>query len=117
MYLNFFLELLTHPDKVVAEVMLAYGNWVYAFLFAIIFVETGFIIMPFLPGDSLLFLVGAFASQGIFNLWFSLILLFIAAVAGDTLNYFIGKKMGPVVFEKNYKYIKKGAFTESPDVL
>jgi membrane-associated protein len=104
---KYIWELLTHPDRVVADFVAAYGKWVYAFLFAIIFVETGLVIMPFLPGDSLLFLVGAFSSQGIFNLWFSLILLFIAAVTGDTLNYMIGKKMGPVVFERNYKFIKK----------
>jgi membrane-associated protein len=104
---KYIWELLTHPDRVVADFVTAYGKWVYAFLFSIIFVETGLVIMPFLPGDSLLFLVGAFSSQGIFNLWFSLILLFIAAVTGDTLNYMIGKKMGPVVFERNYKFIKK----------
>ena len=104
---KFFLELLAHPDKVISAFVSNYGNWVNAFLFLIIFVETGLVIMPFLPGDSLLFLVGAFASQGIFNLWYSLGLLFIAAVTGDTLNYMIGKKMGPVVFEKNYKFIKK----------
>jgi len=104
---KYIWELLTHPDRVVADFVAANGKWVYAFLFAIIFVETGLVIMPFLPGDSLLFLVGAFSSQGIFNLWFSLILLFIAAVTGDTLNYMIGKKIGPVVFERNYKFIKK----------
>ncbi|HXA00893.1 MAG TPA: VTT domain-containing protein [Cytophagaceae bacterium] len=104
---KFFIELLAHPDKIVSAFVANYGNWVYAFLFLIIFVETGLVIMPFLPGDSLLFLVGAFASQEIFNLWFSIGLLFIAAVAGDTLNYLIGKKIGPVVFEKNYKLIKK----------
>jgi len=104
---KFFLDLLAHPDKVISAFVANYGNWVYAFLFLIIFVETGLIIMPFLPGDSLLFLVGAFASQGIFNLWYSLSLLFIAAVTGDTLNYIIGKKIGPVVFERNYKFVKK----------
>ncbi|MFL5729562.1 MAG: VTT domain-containing protein [Cytophagaceae bacterium] len=101
------IEFLTHPDKVLKEFVANYGNWVYGLLFLTIFVETGLVIMPFLPGDSLLFLVGAFSSQGIFNLWYSLILLFIAAVTGDTLNYIIGKKMGPAVFERNYKFIKK----------
>jgi membrane-associated protein len=104
---KFFIELLTHPDQVITNFVADYGNWVYAFLFSIIFIETGLVIMPFLPGDSLLFLVGAFSSQGIFSLWYSLSLLFIAAVAGDTLNYIIGRKMGPVVFERNYRFIKK----------
>ena len=104
---KFFLELLAHPDKVISAFVANYGNWVYGFLFLIIFVETGLVIMPFLPGDSLLFLVGAFASQKIFNLWFSITLLFIAAVLGDTLNYMIGKKLGPVVFEKNYRFVKR----------
>jgi membrane-associated protein len=105
--LHYLLDLLSHPDKVLKEFVDSYNNWAYGFLFLIIFVETGLVIMPFLPGDSLLFLVGAFSSQGIFNLWYVLILLFIAAVIGDTLNYMIGKKMGPIVFEKNYRFMKK----------
>jgi membrane-associated protein len=105
--LHYLLDLLSHPDKVLKEFVDSYNNWAYGFLFLIIFVETGLVIMPFLPGDSLLFLVGAFSSQGIFNLGYVLILLFIAAVIGDTLNYMIGKKMGPIVFEKNYRFMKK----------
>jgi membrane-associated protein len=104
---HYILYFLTHPGEVIKEIVDNYGNWAYGFLFLIIFVETGLVIMPILPGDSLLFMVGAFASQEIFNLWYSIALLFIAAVTGDTLNYMIGKKIGPVVFEKNYKFIKK----------
>ncbi len=71
-----------------------YGNWVYAILFAIIFVETGLIIMPFLPGDSLLFAAGAFAAAGDLNIVYIILLLFVAAVLGDTVNYSVGKQLG-----------------------
>ena len=71
-----------------------YGNWVYAILFAIIFVETGLIVMPFLPGDSLLFAAGAFAAAGDLNIFYIILLLFVAAVLGDTVNYSVGKLLG-----------------------
>lgn len=77
-----------------------YGPWIYALLFAIIFVETGLVIMPFLPGDSLLFAAGAIAARGSMSLWLLLVLLTVAAVAGDALNYAIGHWIGPRVFRK-----------------
>jgi len=76
-----------------------YGTWVYALLFAIIFAETGLVIMPFLPGDSLLFTVGVLSARGSMNVWLISILLIIAAVAGDAVNYHIGKWIGPRVFK------------------
>lgn len=75
-----------------------HGPWVYALLFAIIFVETGLVIMPFLPGDSLLFAVGALAARGSMDVWLVSILLVVAAVLGDAVNYHIGKYIGPRVF-------------------
>lgn len=77
-----------------------YGAWVYALLFAIIFAETGLVVAPFLPGDSLLFTVGALAARGSMNIWLISFLLLIAAVLGDAVNYHIGRFIGPRVFKK-----------------
>jgi membrane-associated protein len=101
--LHFFL----HLDDKLIEYIALYGNWTYAIIFAIVFVETGVVIMPLLPGDSLLFVVGSLSAKGSLDLFFSMVLLFIAAVLGDTLNYSIGRYMGPKVFERDYKLIKK----------
>lgn len=96
--LDFFL----HLDKYLGQFISDYGIWTYSILFAIIFVETGLVIMPFLPGDSLLFAVGAFCASGSLNLYFSIILLFIAAFLGDTLNYMIGKTLGDKVLSEEF---------------
>jgi len=102
--LNFIL----HIDEHLREFIENYGVWIYAILFLIIFVETGLVVMPFLPGDSLLFAAGALAaSTGAMNPWILILLLFIAAVLGDTLNYHIGKYIGPRVFEIESRFINK----------
>lgn len=88
------LDYLLHFDQHLNEFILQYNNWVYLLLFLIIFVETGLVIMPFLPGDSLLFVVGMFAAQGSLNIGFSILLLILAAILGDACNYFIGKYVG-----------------------
>ena len=96
------VDFILHIDRHLAEIISAYGLWTYAILFAIIFVETGLVVMPFLPGDSLLFAAGAFAAKpetGL-NVHLIALLLFIAAVLGDTLNYWIGAKVGPAVFKR-----------------
>jgi membrane-associated protein len=85
------LDLLLHVDKELLRLSAEYGSWLYAILFAIIFVETGLIVMPFLPGDSLLFAAGAIAAQGHINVFLLGILLIIAAVIGDTVNYSVGR--------------------------
>jgi len=100
--LDFFL----HLDRYLEQFISAYGVWTYSILFAIIFVETGLVIMPFLPGDSLLFAVGAFCGLGSLNLYLSIILLFIAAFLGDTLNYFIGKTLGKKVLSEAFFELK-----------
>ena len=79
-----------HLDVHLAELVATHGAWVYLILFAVIFVETGVVVMPFLPGDSLLFIAGALAAKGLFDPWYLFALLFIAAVAGDALNFAIG---------------------------
>lgn len=102
--IDFFL----HLDKHLQAIVQNYGTLTYIILFLIIFVETGIVIMPFLPGDSLLFAVGALSAQNnSLNVWLIWGLLLIAAILGDTLNYWIGKWVGPKVFEKEYRFIKK----------
>jgi len=96
------VDFILHIDRHLAEIIASYGLWTYAILFAIIFVETGLVIMPFLPGDSLLFAAGAFAAKpetGL-NVHLIAVLLFVAAVLGDTVNYWIGAKVGPAVFKR-----------------
>jgi len=103
--INHLVELFLHLDEQLATIISQYGPWTYGILFAIIFMETGFVITPFLPGDSLLFAAGSFAGLGSLNLWVLLILLSIAAVVGDTVNYWIGHYMGDRAY--HVKWIKK----------
>ncbi|MBN2421174.1 DedA family protein [Candidatus Woesearchaeota archaeon] len=88
-----------HLDTNLAALIAAYGVWVYAILFFVIFLETGFVVTPFLPGDSLLFAAGAFAAIGSFNIAYLFLLLGLAAILGDTINYWIGHFIGPKVFK------------------
>jgi membrane-associated protein len=99
--LDFFL----HLDDALRDIIIQYGTWTYGILFLIIFVETGLVIMPFLPGDSLLFAAGTFAASGWLNIWLLLLLLIIAAIAGDTVNYWIGHYLGDRAY--NIKWIKR----------
>lgn len=102
--INFIL----HIDQHLLEFIKQYGVWIYAILFLIVFVETGLVVMPFLPGDSMLFAAGALAaSTGQMDPWLLIALLFTAAVLGDTLNYHIGRYIGPRVFEMDSRFIKK----------
>ena len=102
------IDFILHVDDHLLEFIRNYGVWIYAILFLIIFVETGLVVMPFLPGDSLLFAAGALAaSTGAMDPWALIALLFIAAVLGDTLNYHIGKYIGPRVFELDSRFINR----------
>jgi membrane-associated protein len=106
------IDFILHVDEHLLEFITHYGVWIYAILFLIIFVETGLVVMPFLPGDSLLFAAGALAaSTGAMDPWVLIGLLFIAAVLGDTLNYHIGKFIGPRVFEVESRFINKKHLT------
>ncbi len=93
-YLKHFIDFFLHLDDHLQAIIQEYGTTTYVILFAIIFIETGLVIWPFLPGDSLLFAAGSFAAVGSLNIWLLVLLLFIAAVLGDTVNYYIGKNMG-----------------------
>ncbi len=94
-----FLDLFLHLDTTLGTAISTYGHWIYGLLFIIIFCETGLVVTPFLPGDSLLFAAGAFSAAGSLNVWVVWILLFVAAVLGDGVNYRIGLKIGGRVFE------------------
>ena len=93
-FIKEFLDFFLHLDQHLQVMILEYGPLVYAILFLIIFVETGLVVMPFLPGDSLLFAAGSFAALGSLNLTYLILLLFVAAVLGDTVNYYVGKHLG-----------------------
>ncbi len=93
------LDLILHLDKHLGELIIQYQSWTYAILFLIIFCETGLVVTPFLPGDSLLFAIGALASKGQLNVFLVVVLLSIAAIIGDTVNYWVGKTIGPKVFK------------------
>ena len=95
-----FFDIFMHLDKHLGAVIQAYGIWSYLILFLIIFCETGLVVTPILPGDSLLFAAGAFAAAGALDVRWLFILLTIAAIAGDTLNYWIGSYLGPKIFHK-----------------
>ncbi len=94
-----FLDLFLHLDATLGSAIATYGGWIYGALFAVIFCETGLVVTPFLPGDSLLFAAGAFAASGALNLWVVWVLLFAAAVLGDGVNYRIGLKIGARILE------------------
>jgi membrane-associated protein len=96
--MEYVLDLFLHLDVHLAEFVAQYGVWVYAMLFAIIFIETGLVIWPFLPGDSLLFAAGALAATGVLDIYVVSILLIAAAISGDAVNYSIGRYIGPKVF-------------------
>lgn len=102
-----FIDFFLHLDKHLAEIIQQYGTWTYAILFAIIFVETGLVVMPLLPGDSLLFAAGIFANLGQLNPWLLTGLLIAAAILGDTVNYWIGKSIGPRAFSGEFRFLKR----------
>ncbi len=105
--ISYLIDLFLHLDKHLSQVIQTYGVWTYLLLFLIIFMETGLVVTPFLPGDSLLFAAGAFAGLGSLNVWLLFVLLSIAAIAGDTVNYWIGHYIGPRAFSGEIRFLKK----------
>lgn len=113
-FLRFLLDFVLHVDVHLASFVQAYGAWVYGLLFLIIFVETGVVVMPFLPGDSLLFVVGALAGVGLMSLPLSIGLLIAAAILGNQSNYLIGRHFGPRVFQwQHSRFFNKRAFEQA----
>ncbi len=105
------IDFILHVDQHLVAFVQQYGTWVYALLFAIIFVETGVVVMPFLPGDSLLFVVGALCGLGLMNLPLTLALLVLAAALGDQVNYSVGRWFGPRVFKwEQSRFFNRQAF-------
>jgi len=112
--ITFLLDFVLHVDKHLKVFVESYGAWVYVLLFAIIFVETGLVVMPFLPGDSLLFVVGALAGLGLMSYPLAMGLMIVAAVAGDQTNYAIGRHVGPRVFRwEQSRWFNKKAFDQA----
>jgi membrane-associated protein len=112
--LSFLIDFILHVDKHIAAFVQAYGAWVYVLLFTIIFVETGVVVMPFLPGDSLLFIVGALCGAGLMSYPLVLVLLLVAAILGDQCNYTIGRYFGPKVFGwEQSRFFNKKAFNQA----
>jgi membrane-associated protein len=110
-FVAFLLDFVLHVDVHLTEFVRMYGAWVYALLFAVIFVETGVVVMPFLPGDSLLFVVGALAGLGLMSYPLALALLVAAAVLGNQCNYTIGRAVGPRVFRwEDSRWFNRRAF-------
>jgi membrane-associated protein len=108
---HFLIDFILNVDDHIGAFVAAYGVWVYALLFAIVFVETGLVVMPFLPGDSLLFVVGALCGAGLMNLPLAMAVLIAAAILGDQTNYTIGRYFGPKVFQwENSRFFNKRAF-------
>ena len=101
--IDFFLHLDVYLDQIIQN----FGIWTYLILFVVIFAETGLVVTPFLPGDSLLFAAGTFAALGSLNVFVLWLVMFAAAVLGDTVNYWVGNKIGPRVFEQDYRFLKR----------
>jgi membrane-associated protein len=106
--IQYLFDLFLHLDKHLNEIILSYGAFTYLILFLIIFAETGFVVTPFLPGDSLLFAAGTFAALGSLDVILLFLILCAAAILGDSINYMLGKYIGPKVFEgEKIKFLKK----------
>ena len=102
-----FVDLFLHLDTHLSQVISQYGTWTYLILFLIVFCETGLVVTPFLPGDSLLFAAGTFAALGDLDVWVMMLLLVVAAILGDTVNYWVGAAIGPRAFQGNHRFLKK----------
>ena len=110
----FLIDFIIHIDKHLEAFVTTYGMWVYVLLFLIVFVETGVVVMPFLPGDSLLFIVGAMAGVGLLSFPLACAILVVAAILGDQCNYMIGRHFGPKVFQwESSRFFNKKAFDQA----
>jgi membrane-associated protein len=114
--ISFLVDFILHVDKHLETFVVAYGPWVYALLFLIVFVETGLVVMPFLPGDSLLFIVGALCGAGLMSFGIAVPVLIAAAILGDQCNYSIGRYFGPKVFQwESSRFFNRKAFDQAHD--
>jgi len=109
------IDMILHVDKFLGQFVQDYGVWVYGILFAIVFAETGLVVLPFLPGDSLLFIAGAMCATGAMNEWMLAGLLLLAAVTGNTVNYMVGSWIGPKVFDHQWRFLDQQALRRTHD--
>lgn len=113
-YITLLIDFILHVDRHLEAFVQSYGAWVYALLFLIVFVETGLVVMPFLPGDSLLFVVGALCGVGMMDFSLACGVLLVAAILGDQCNYTIGRYFGPKVFQwEDSRFFNKRAFDQA----
>src|SRR3989344_4896864 len=105
--ISFFLEFILHIDLYLGMLIQTLGLWTYFILFLIVFLETGIVIAPFLPGDSLLFVAGSMSTTGLLDVWLLFIVFSVAAILGDTVNYWIGHFLGEKLFNKKIPFLKK----------
>ncbi len=111
---SFLVDFILHVDKHLEAFVVAYGPWVYALLFLIVFVETGVVVMPFLPGDSLLFIVGALCGAGLMSYAIAVPVLIVAAILGDQCNFQLGRYFGPKVFQwEDSRFFNRKAFDQA----
>ncbi|MFL9926459.1 VTT domain-containing protein [Herbaspirillum lusitanum] len=108
-----FLDVILHVDKYLGFLIQQYGPMIYMVLFLIVFCETGLVVLPFLPGDSLLFIAGTFCATGAMNIWVLMFLLVVAAIGGNTLNYWIGMLVGHRVYTHNYRWLNPDALRKT----
>jgi len=106
-FLSKLIDFVLHVDTYLNNIIAQYGAWTFAILFLVIFIETGVVVMPFLPGDSLIFAAATFAARGVLNPWVLFVVLSVAAVLGDTVNYWIGHRIGAKAYTGEVRWIKK----------
>lgn len=107
------LDLILHIDKSLGSMLVNYGPLVYALLFGIVFAETGLVIFPFLPGDTLLFMAGAFCATGAMHSGLLIFLLVVAAITGNTVNYYVGRAIGQKAYTRNFRWLDRGALEKT----
>ena len=112
-FISKIIDLFLHIDKNLAFATAQYGHFIYGILFLIVFMETGFVVTPFLPGDSLLFAAGALAAADYLNIWVLYAIFLVAAIVGDTVNYWIGHHVGPRISKQESRFIKKEYFEKA----
>jgi len=116
--ISWLIEFILHLDSMLPEMIDQYGPWVYAILFIIVFCETGLVVTPFLPGDSLIFAAGALAiAFGSFNIWALFMIFVTAAILGDTVNYWLGNYVGPKVFKQENSWLFKKKYLDQAHVF
>ena len=105
--IQFFIDFVLHIDSHLLELVMRYGTWIYLILFIIVFCETGLVVVPFLPGDSLLFAAGVLAGAGLMGYFSAMGIFLLAGASGDCVNYILGHFAGPAIFRKEHRFIKK----------